>query len=65
MEEKVDSVCGPTKEEKCEDMLVHNVWLDRMECLVDFVVTDPNQPSYWRCTQEGVPCSYEQRKKHK
>ena len=47
-------MCGPSDDRKRADMLVRNVWSNRTDCLVDFVVTDPNQPSYRNSTPEAV-----------
>ena len=64
-EEKEEAVCGPSDDRKRADMLVRNVWSNRTDCLVDFVVTDPNQPSYRNSTPEAVLRRHEQRKKKK
>ena len=64
-EEKVEVVCGPSEDEKYVDLIVQNVSPDRTDCLVDFVVTDHNQPSYRRCTPEGLLYKHENREKKK
>ena len=62
-EEKEEAVWGPSENCKRADMLVRNVWSNRKDCLVEFVVTDPNQSSYWNSTPEAVLHRHEQRKK--
>jgi hypothetical protein len=47
------------------DLLVHGCCSPNTDCLVDFVVTDVNQPSYWSCTPAEVLLSHEQWKKKK
>jgi hypothetical protein len=64
-EEKVEAVVSPSDDQKRADLLVRGVWSPRTDCLVDFVVTDVNQPSYRQCTPAGVLRKHEQRKKKK
>ena len=64
-EEKEEAVCGPSDARKRANMLVRNVWSNRTDFLVDFVVMNLNQPLYRSSTPEAVLRKHEQRKKRK
>ena len=64
-EERLEALASPSVDDKLVDLLVRGVWPPRTDCLVDFVVTDVNQPSYRQCTLGGVIRRHEQRKNKK
>ena len=64
-EEKEEAVCAPSEDNRRADLLVRGCWSPNTDCLVDFVVTDVNQPSYRSRKPEAVLRSHEQRKKKK
>ena len=56
-------MAASSEENSRVDLIVRGCWSPNTECLVEFVVTDVNQPSYKSRTLAAVLRSHEQRKK--
>ena len=63
-DEKKDAVADSSEDNRQADLLVCGCWSLNTDCLVDFVVTNVNQPSYKLRTPATVLRSHEQCNEH-